>query len=161
MIGFLVAWVIPGVTVLDSLPVAVTPALQDSVKRAGLPPFLRETVWVYTALADSEEDTLKVVVDDVLGKHEPITFAVGIRNDTVRFVEVLAYREPYGGEIQNPRFLERYRGKTSAHPLRPGKDIPRIAGATISVNALTQGVRRALWLLEFLERRKDGGPTPP
>ena len=147
----LLAWMIPGVTVLDSLPVAVTPALQESVRARKLPSFLRDTVWIYTVL--QEEDTLRVVVDDVLGKHEPITFAVAVKGDTVRFVQVLVYREPYGGEIQDPRFLAHFQGKTGRDPLVPGKSVPRIAGATISVNAITLGVRRALWLLSRIGGR--------
>ncbi len=149
----LLSWGVPGVAVLDSLSVAVTPVLQESVRIRGWPPFLRDTVWIYTALR--EEETLRVVVDDVRGKHEPITFAVGVRDDTVRFVEILAYREPYGGEIQDPRFLTHFEGKTRNDPFQPGKDIPRIVGATISVQSITLGVQRALWLLKHLASTSD------
>lgn len=141
-----IGWWISGVTPVDSFPVVVTPTLQESLRTLHIPPFLRDTIWIYHA--QWKEETLDVVIDDILGKHEPITFAVGIQHDTVRFVEVLVYRESYGGEIQDPKFLQYFQQKTFASPLSPGQDIPRIAGATISVNAITLGVRRTLWLLQ-------------
>ncbi len=150
---FLLGWIVAGVMPVDSVPVPITPALQRAARDHGFPPFLRDTVWVYRAIWQGE--TLQVVVDDVMGKHEPINFAMGVQGDTVRFVEVLAYREPYGGEIQNPRFLSHFQGKTETDAWRPGKDIPRIAGATISVRAITVGTRRGLWLIRYVEEGHD------
>jgi hypothetical protein len=44
-----------------------------------------------------------LVVDEVIGKFELITYAVAIGNDgTVRQVEVLSYRESHGHEIRLP-----------------------------------------------------------
>jgi hypothetical protein len=59
----------------------------------------------------------------------------------LRDIVVLAYREAYGGEIRDKRFLRQYRGKTMAAPMLPYQDIINIAGATMSVQAT--GSRRA------------------
>jgi H+/Na+-translocating ferredoxin:NAD+ oxidoreductase subunit G len=54
------------------------------------------------------------------------------------------YREPYGGEVAYDAWRRQFRGKSSDDALQVGRDIRTISGATISVNAVTLGVRRAL-----------------
>lgn len=91
------------------------------------------------------------MVLDETGKYRPITFLVAVGTDlAVRGVEVLVYREDRGGEVRYPRFLDQYRGKTTADPVRTYRDIVNITGATISVHALNDGVRRALATFELL-----------
>ncbi len=52
------------------------------------------------------------IVDRVLGKHEMITYAVGLTpGGAVRRVEILEYRETYGGEIRNPAWRQQFVGK--------------------------------------------------
>lgn len=85
------------------------------------------------------------VVRNVLGKDQPITFLVAVDSASVlRDVDILVYREPYGGEVAYDAWRRQFRGKTSADPLEIGKDIRSISGATISANSVTLGVRRAL-----------------
>jgi Na+-translocating ferredoxin:NAD+ oxidoreductase RnfG subunit len=59
-------------------------------------------------------------------------------------VDILVYREPYGGEVAYDAWRRQFRGKSALDRLEVGKDIRTISGATISVNAVTLGVRRAL-----------------
>jgi hypothetical protein len=90
-----------------------------------------------------------VVIVEEIGKHRPITFAVGVAMDgRVKDVAVLAYREPYGGEIRHQRFLAQYRGKALADPLLPYRDIRNITGATLSVEATGRAVRKAVAVLK-------------
>ena len=94
------------------------------------------------------------VIANETGKYRPITFLVGTTPDLrVQGVEVLVYRESRGGEVRRSRFLRQYRGKSSEDPIRTHRDIVNIAGATISVTALNQGVKRVLLTLELLQRR--------
>src|SRR5437867_1508908 len=84
-----------------------------------------------------------VVVDEVIGKFELITYAVGIGLDgAVKQVEVLSYRESHGHEIRLPAWRRQFVGKTAASPLRIGEDIAYISGATLSCSHVTEGVRR-------------------
>ena len=84
-------------------------------------------------------------VDDVKGKTQLITYLVGILpGGTVQDVDVLAYREAYGGEITHASFRKQFQNKTVQDKLQPGKDIKNISGATISVRAITYGVKRIL-----------------
>jgi Na+-translocating ferredoxin:NAD+ oxidoreductase RnfG subunit len=85
------------------------------------------------------------VVRNVKGKDQPITFLVAVGPDgRLRDVDILVYREPYGGEIAYEAWRKQFRGKGPDAPLAVGKDIRGISGATISVNAVTLAVRRAV-----------------
>ncbi|HVL46131.1 MAG TPA: FMN-binding protein [Acidovorax sp.] len=92
-----------------------------------------------------------VVVDEVIGKFERITYAVGVEADgRVRQVEVLSYRESHGHEIRLPAWRKQFVGKTAASPLRVGDDIANISGATLSCTHVTEGVRRNVVWLDLL-----------
>jgi Na+-translocating ferredoxin:NAD+ oxidoreductase RnfG subunit len=86
-----------------------------------------------------------VFVDEVIGREDFITYAVGIRADGQLLpLRVLEYRESHGGEIRNPRWLAQFAGRSTAQQLRFGTDIKNIAGATLSSEHVTAGVRRIL-----------------
>jgi hypothetical protein len=88
-----------------------------------------------------------VMVDEVVGKHELITYALGVGADgAVRDVEIMDYRESRGGEVRDPRWRAQFKGKRSGSPLRPEEDIQNISGATLSCRHITEGVRRLLAL---------------
>jgi Na+-translocating ferredoxin:NAD+ oxidoreductase RnfG subunit len=92
-----------------------------------------------------------VFIDQVLGKHEFITIAVGIASDgSVRGVEVLEYRETYGGQVMRPEWRKQFEGKTTKSDLKLGSDIKNISGATLSSSHVTSGVRRLLRTYEVL-----------
>ena len=94
-------------------------------------------------------------VDEVIGKHELITYAVGIAADrTVRGVEILDYRESRGGEVRDPRWRAQFAGKRASDPLRLGEDIQNITGATLSSRHITEGVRRLLALHKTVLSRR-------
>ena len=70
---------------------------------------------------------------------------IGVRPDgTVNDIAVMAYREAYGGEVQTKRFLRQYHGKSAADGLRSPADMENIAGATLSVEATSRAVKKAL-----------------
>jgi len=84
-------------------------------------------------------------VRNVRGKDQAITFLVAIDPfDQLKDVDILVYREPYGGEVAYEAWRRQFRGKTAADSLRVGREIRGISGATISVNAVTLGVRQAV-----------------
>ncbi len=96
-----------------------------------------------------------VVNDEVVGKFELISYAVGIGVDgAVRQVEVLSYRESHGGEIRLPAWRRQFVGKTAAAPLRVGDDIANISGATLSCSHVTEGVKRIVAVLDWARSAK-------
>lgn len=84
------------------------------------------------------------IIDDQIGLHEPITFAVLLDGSaTIRQLELMVYREAYGDGVRAPAFRDQFRGLGLAAPMRPGKDIRIVSGATISTRSLSVGARRA------------------
>ena len=93
------------------------------------------------------------IVDRVIGKHEMITYAVALTPDgAVKRVEILEYRETYGGEIRNPAWRQQFVGKRFGSVVQLGKDIKNISGATLSSRHVTDGVRRLLATYQLLLR---------
>jgi Na+-transporting NADH:ubiquinone oxidoreductase subunit NqrC len=89
------------------------------------------------------------VVDYVIGKHLVIDYAVALELDGhIRRVEIMQYRESYGGEIASPRWLEQFVGKTSQDRLEVDRDIRNISGATLSSHHVTEGIKRVLAFYE-------------
>lgn len=85
------------------------------------------------------------VVDYVIGKHLIIDYAVALNPDaTVARVEVMQYRESYGGEIRNDDWLKQFIGKNYQSPLKLNDDVINIGGATLSSRHVTEGVKRVL-----------------
>lgn len=84
-------------------------------------------------------------VRNVRGKEQPITYLVALDHElTLRDVDVLIYREAYGGEIAYEPWRKQFRGRTPHDTLEVGRTVRGISGATISVNAMTLGIRQAL-----------------
>lgn len=93
-------------------------------------------------------------VGNVLGKDQPITFLVAIdAADRLKDVDILVYREPQGGEVAYEAWRRQFRGKRAGDTLRVGREIRGISGATISVHAVTAGVKQHLDNLTAWHRR--------
>lgn len=132
--------------------VATTPDLQLRVRALlGRSPTLWESAYrIFTVKRAASLLGFVVVVEEI-GKHRPITYAVAVKADgTIQDAAVLAYREPYGGEVRERRFLRQYTGKGLASPLRPQQDIRNISGATLSVEATGRAVKKAIAVLKAL-----------
>jgi Na+-transporting NADH:ubiquinone oxidoreductase subunit NqrC len=62
----------------------------------------------------------------------------------VRRVDILNYRESYGGEVHDANWLAQFVGKSNSNEVRVNSDIRNISGATLSSTHLTEGVKRVL-----------------
>jgi len=83
--------------------------------------------------------------DHVVGKHLLIDYTVAIEADgRVKRVDILAYRESYGGEVHDDSWLQQFVGKSSQSAVQINNDIRNISGATLSSTHLTEGVKRIL-----------------
>ena len=139
----------PGASGASERSVDATPAFRAQV-RANLdrPPSLWEASYRIFTVRQGDRVLGFVVVVEEIGKHRPITFAVGIDPDgAIHDVAVLAYREAYGGEVRERRFLKQYAGRTATAPLQPYRDIQNIAGATLSVQATGRAAHKAVAVL--------------
>ncbi|MFT4718218.1 MAG: Na+-translocating ferredoxin:NAD+ oxidoreductase RnfG subunit [Rickettsiales bacterium] len=83
------------------------------------------------------------IIDQVVGKHENIDIAVTLTKDgKVGGIEVLTYRETYGGEVMNPKWLAQFFGKGNDEHLKLDEQIKNISGATLSCRHITDGINR-------------------
>lgn len=154
------AAVLPDGTDIVRTVVPATQDLRDRVRALlapAAPSVWEETYVSFTARRGDDIVGYALIVEEI-GKHRPITFVVGIRPDGhVNAVAVMAYREAYGGEIRNKRFLSQYPGKAARDRLQTYGDIQNVAGATLSVDAANRAVKKALALAQVLWG--IGGPS--
>lgn len=89
-----------------------------------------------------------MLIDHMIGKSYPITFMTVLNLDgTVRDVEILVYREPRGWEVKFESFMSQFFGRNAQSDFR---EINTITGATLSVNAITMGVKKAVSAYQVL-----------
>lgn len=99
--------------------------------------------WLGSAMQDAE-----------LGKHQPIDYLVALdASGKVLAVELLVYREAYGGGIRSERFRAQFKGRAAGAALVLGQDVDAVSGATISSRTLADGVAKALRLFQDFEAR--------
>jgi Na+-translocating ferredoxin:NAD+ oxidoreductase RnfG subunit len=112
----------------------------------------RSARWQLKAARRQDATLGWVVVDEVIGKFELITYAVGLGGDgAVKQIEVLSYRESHGSEIRLPAWRRQFAGKKAGDPIELGKDIASISGATLSCRHVTEGVKRIVELVRLLK----------
>jgi hypothetical protein len=127
----------------------LTPAEAKSVEKASGERVLDRRLRLWRA-----PDGACMFVDRVVGKHEFITYAVGLAPDgSVKGVEIMDYRETFGDQVRGEGWRRQFSGKKASDPVRIGKDVKNISGATLSSVHVANGVRRLLQTHEALKRR--------
>lgn len=87
------------------------------------------------------------IVDDVVGRHEKITYAVALdAHGKVKGIEILSYHETYGYQVREASWRSQFDGLSAQNMPELGDNIDNITGATLSCKHVTQGVRRVLEL---------------
>ena len=130
---------------LSKIPIIITDDLQDRMRSASSirHPFSGDRIWKAT-------DGSWLVIDEVVGKHEMITYAVAINpNGSISGIEVLEYVESYGYEVAEAQWRKQFIGKTVSDPIKLNQDIQNIGGATLSCKHLTDGVKRITVLYDL------------
>ena len=166
MRSFHVHWLLPAATALVAAPAAATTYFTVEQAQQQLFPGLKLTPVPVTLDAAQarqvqqaagvrvREPALKLwraanggwfYLDQVLGKHEMITYALALdAHGAVTGLEILDYRETYGGAVRNPKWRAQFTGKKYGAPLKLDADIVNLSGATLSSAHIADGVRRLL-----------------
>jgi len=135
---------------LTKAPIIITDDLQERMRAASSIryPFKGSRIW-------KASDGGWLIIDEVVGKHEMITYAVGIGpNGSVLGIEILEYVESYGYEVAEAQWRQQFSGKTVKDPVKLNQDIQNIGGATLSCKHLTDGVKRVLVLYDLALKAK-------
>ena len=135
-------------------PIIITDELQDKMRSASSirHPFQGDRVW-------KAADGSWLIVDEVVGKHEMITYAVALSpSGAVSGIEILEYVESYGYEVAEAQWRKQFVGKTAADPIKLNQDIQNIGGATLSCKHLTDGVKRVAVLYDIALKNQSLAP---
>lgn len=90
-----------------------------------------------------------------IGKERPITVGVVVAGGRLARIDVLIYRESRGMEVASPAFTDQFIGASLSADQRLDRHIDAISGATLSVRALTELARLALYLTSLTEADHD------
>ncbi|WP_255538989.1 FMN-binding protein [Polynucleobacter sp. AP-Latsch-80-C2] len=126
-------------------PILITEDLQNKMRSASSirHPFQGDRIW-------KAADGSWFIVDEVVGKHEMISYAVGISpQGNVTGIEILEYVESYGYEVGEAQWRKQFVGKNANDPIKLNQDIQNIGGATLSCKHITDGVKRVAVLYEL------------
>lgn len=96
----------------------------------------------------------RAMIAEEIGKFKPISFLVKVSPEgRVDRVEILVYREAVGADVRRQRFLRQFKGKTARDGLRINRDILNVTGATMSVQAVSAGVKKTLVILDEIYKK--------
>ncbi len=133
---------------LKKTPVILTETQIEKMRAASSVryPFRGDRIWQTT-------DNGWFVIDEVLGKHEMIVYAVGITTEgTIKDIEILEYHESYGYQVAEESWRQQFVGKSSSSAIKLGTDIKNISGATLSCKHVTDGVKRLMVMHDLVLR---------
>ncbi len=142
--------IFPDAQAFEARPATFTAEQKDKIKSLS---DLRQR-WDTQQIWRAEKDGKTMgwfVVDEVIGKHEFITYGVGLSPDgRVVGVEIMSYRETHGGGVRNAIWRQHLVGKTLADPFKLDVDVPNISGGTLSSRNVMDGVKRVLVIQKVL-----------
>ena len=121
--------------------------IQNEVKQV----FYRDKLYYWT-ISQNDTTIAYAFLDNVKGKSMPITFMVILdKNGSIINTSIIKYREAYGGEVSNERWLSQFINRNNNSSYKIGKNIDGITGATISVNSLSKGIQKIVLLFSYIK----------
>jgi hypothetical protein len=85
-----------------------------------------------------------------IGKYKPITAGIIIDQDKIEQVKVLIYRESHGWQVRHAFFTDQFKGAMLGEDHALSQPVDNISGATMSVDALRNLGRLALYLSQHV-----------
>lgn len=143
--------VFPEAESFEEQKILSTPQLRkEALKVIGRNPSIWEPFYfAYIAKRGTERLGYAIICEEI-GRDRPITFITAVNLDgTIKDVAIMMYRETRGGEVHYPVFTDQFKGKSLQNPILGQGDIRNITGATLSVRALSTGVRKALAIVKL------------
>ena len=144
----------PQADTFTEVVLSLSAAQREEVARLAGPQPPHRSLRVFRAMQGGELAGY-AFVDEVIGREDFITYAAGIdATGRLGALEVLAYRESHGGEIRSDAWRRQFAGRDGLGQLRIRADIKNIAGATLSCEHVTEGVRWLVALWQVALRHK-------
>ena len=93
-----------------------------------------------------KQGTRSVWILEEIGKTKPITTGFVVESGRIKSVEILIYRESHGWEVSKPFFTRQFSRASLKSGDQLSTSIKNVAGATLSVRAVSKLARLALYL---------------
>lgn len=139
-------------TKLESIQYEIPKNIKSEIEKTVGQKFFKDYLLIWKIYKGNEHISTGII-DNVYGKSQPITFLVLFdKNNEIMICEIIKYREAYGGQISNKKWLEQFNGKNHSSSYQLGEDISTISGATISVNSITKGIRKLSLLMNRISK---------
>ena len=118
----------------------VTPEMQRDIARILRHPYRAQRLRYW------REGARTVWILEEIGRYRPITVGFVVSQGAIETIRVLIYRESHGWEVRHDFFTDQFKGLTLDEQSNLSGKIDGISGATLSVNALRNLARFALYL---------------
>ena len=92
-----------------------------------------------------KQGSRSVWILEEIGKTQPITTGFLVENGRIKSVEILIYRESHGWEVSKPFFTAQFKNASLKSGDALSNSVRNVAGATLSVRAVTKLARLALY----------------
>lgn len=153
------AKVFAGCDRVESEFITLTPEGREYFKGFLKRPDLETTFQVYIGKKEGEVDRYAIITEE-MGCFHPITWILSTNAEgKILDIAVMIYRESRGQEVSRKRFLKQFEGKSLKDPLSTNKDIIKITGATVSVQAVCRGVKKMLAFIHEFYIKKNPLPA--
>jgi FMN-binding domain len=141
----------------EEIVLALSPAQKEAIAKLAGPQPPHRSLRVWRAMRGMAL-LGHVFIDEVIGRQDFITYALGVDvAGKLSAIEVLSYREGHGGEIRGRGWRHQFEGRHGLDELHFATDIKNIAGATLSSEHVTQGVRWLVGLWQTALRPSEAG----
>lgn len=118
----------------------ITPEMQQQIAR-----ILRHSYRARQLRYWRDADRTVWILEEI-GRYRPITVGLVVSQGGLETIRVLIYRESHGWEVRHDFFTNQFKGLTLDEQNNLSGRIDGISGATLSVNALRNLARFALYL---------------
>ena len=129
----------------------LTPEIKREIENASQQRFFRDKIY-YWSIIRNDSTVAIAALDNVMGKAMPITVLVIFEpSGAILKAEIVKYRESIGGEVSNANWLIQFAGLHQDEFNDPNTRIDGISGATISVKAVSKGIKKMSLLYPIIK----------
>ena len=130
----------------DTIPLARSLVISEDIRDEAAA-ILRHSYGVEKINFWSEGERSVWILEEI-GRYRPITVGLIVSNGEIETVRVLIFRESHGWEVHHAFFTDQFKGLRLDTDNNLSANVDGISGATLSVNALKNLARLALYFDE-------------
>ncbi|KYJ87315.1 FMN-binding protein [Sulfurovum riftiae] len=134
------------VSKIEARQIVLTGSTYEKVKARAKAKLETKIYRYYVIRSSSAVGYAVLITRKVRTKKATVLYVFDVKG-VLKFSEIMAFGEP-PEYIPNTIWMGQFRSRNSAAPLKMGKDIPTISGATLSARTISDGARIARAILQ-------------